>query len=251
MPCKRTGIAALFCDLGNVLVTFERRAEWLWKMAKLFNPKQLDGSPDLDGTKKLSFFDRLAKCRILDLLQDAEAMFDGPDTGRVTAEQVYAGFISAADVTRDLVPPERFWAAYDAHLVIVPQTCRLIQEIQARGVVLIAASNGNSWLTPDLLALTAGIRFDGVVLSWQIGCRKPGSDFYHTCRDRAEPVAGGTLTFPQCLLIDDTPSNIESFRQLNGHTIQFKASRDPGVLAQRIAVLKRQLAELGLGDTEE
>lgn len=243
-PCTRPGIVVLFCDLGNVLVTFEPRAEWLWKMAKLYGPTHSLG--DLEDVRKRLFFERLAQAGVLDLAQKVEAMFEGPDTGRISAEQVYTGFLSAAEVTRDRVPPERFWAAYDAHLHVVPETCRIVQDIQSSGVLLVAASNGNAWLAPDLIALSGRIRWDAVILSWQVGARKPNRGFYDVCRARAEDLLHKSLTFSQCLLIDDSTANVEAFRRLGGHAIQFEASGRRTILAIRLSELMRQLAEVGL-----
>ncbi len=72
--------------------------------------------------------------------------------------------------------------------------------------------------------------FDGLVLSHEVGARKPRAEFFHAALRLAGCAARA------CVFIDDLPANVEGARALGWHGIVYRKGAD----------LARSLAELGV-----
>jgi HAD superfamily hydrolase (TIGR01509 family) len=72
--------------------------------------------------------------------------------------------------------------------------------------------------------------FDALVLSHEVGMRKPCADIYAHCHN----LAGSTPR--QCLFIDDLPANVEAARACGWHGIVYHRGLD----------LRRELHKLGI-----
>lgn len=232
-------IYALFCDLGNVVLWYELRSNWIWRLARYFNP-------DLTDADEAPFLDCLVKYRVLDGSQPRDHMFRWFDQGRVQPTQFYEAFLMTANRTPMQVPASRFWYAWGSHHQIIPEVCALLQGLKRPDLALIIATDADCWAGTDLTRLYSGVPWDGVVMSAAVGDTKPGVKFFTACRTLAETVLRRNLGWEHCLLLDDKQRNIDGFRELGGNAIQFKADRDSATLQNQIKVLQRQLNEFGI-----
>ncbi|MDD5110207.1 MAG: hypothetical protein PHI63_03250 [Patescibacteria group bacterium] len=242
LPAPEQKILAIFCDIGNVLIRFWERGEWLWHMAKLVNPGIVpDGIPEKTAREKfLEYF------RSLGMLAKGktggDAQWPSLETGRVPLVRLYHAFVEAAGTTCDEVPQERFWFTYGNRHRIIPETCELVRALRRPDRVLIAATDGDSLAAADLVQMEGNVRWDGVVLSGRIGCMKPRDDFYLACRTAAErALSRRAVMWHECLYIDDVHTHVESYLALTaGHAICFDATRQPA------AQLRTQLQDYGV-----
>jgi glucose-1-phosphatase len=102
-----------------------------------------------------------------------------------------------------------------------PAVCSLIPTLKARYRILLG-SNTNALHSrhflkqfQDLLA-----SFDAVVLSHDIGVRKPNAAFFQYCQRLAGCPAG------ECLFIDDLPANIEGAKAAGLHGAVYTPGED-------------------------
>lgn len=226
-----------------MLVRYRKRSEWLWQMAVMVNPKL--GEPSCAAAFRGLFFDRLQQAGVMEP-GAGERAFVRLDMGEVGFHQLYHAFMQAADVTSDQVPRERFAYAYSCSHQIIPETCAILREVQDRGVALIAATNGDSDAAGDLLALQAGIRWSGRIISSQLGCKKPELKFYCACLELAQHAMGDPkLQLLNCAYVDDIATYVQAYRKLDiklpqAQAICFDATRQPA------EELRTRLVELGL-----
>jgi len=112
-----------------------------------------------------------------------------------------------------------------------PEVCELIPRLKQRYRILLG-SNTNAVHARRFLKQFAGVlgHFDHLVLSHEIGTRKPDADFFHTCQRLANAKAS------ECVFIDDLPVNIEGARAIGFH----------GVLYRPYMGLAAQLQALGV-----
>jgi putative hydrolase of the HAD superfamily len=109
--------------------------------------------------------------------------------------------------------------------------CRLIPRLRGR-VRLLLGSNTNEIHSRHFRRQFADTlaHFDHLVLSHEIGQRKPRREFFEHCLRHAGSPAD------ECLFIDDLPANIEGARSCGWHAILYRDYPD----------LERQLAALGV-----
>ncbi|MDO8560420.1 MAG: hypothetical protein Q7S23_05350 [bacterium] len=224
-----------------MVLRFCNRTDRLWQVAKLAAPPPFG----LEDRRRREFLQSLKSSGILDDSRPGEDAAWKLDTGVVTQRQLYRAFLQAAGCNEDAFPPERFWMAYSSDLVVIPPVCDLLSEVQQRTVV-IAATNGETW-SADLVYRQTGFQFDGAVMSWQVGHKKPDHEFFEACLAKARAVQGDrTLNYPDCVFIDDIQAYCDGFEKLGGHAIQFEANPCPLTLALQMNKLRLQLAELRL-----
>jgi len=101
---------------------------------------------------------------------------------------------------------EIFWAN--------PEVCDLVPRLRGRYRLLLG-SNTNAVHARRFLKQFAGVlgNFDHLVLSHEIGTRKPDADFFHTCQRLANAKAS------ECVFIDDLSANIDGARSIGFHGI--------------------------------
>lgn len=225
LPSAPSGIRALFSDLGNVLVTFRNRTDWLFEIAKMLRPEW--GSPESAATSKLILRQRLAAAGVIDAIGEGEGCCWKLDTGHLTVEQLYHEFLAAVKVTRDRMSLSEFACAYNGHHGIIGETCELVQQVKARGIALIAATNGESQAACNLVELKTDIRFDGRAISCRIGHKKPDERFFRRCLTLAEEAMRQGLEWAQCVLVDDIEHYVKEFQRLGGIGICFNATTQP------------------------
>jgi putative hydrolase of the HAD superfamily len=187
----------------------------------------------------VAFFDhRLASSRLAaytDLpLADLHAfLFGAPleddyEAGRIST----AEFVSRArEVCRLRCSAEQFHADYADIFWANADVCALVPRLAARYRLLLLSN------TNDLHALRFRPQFAdtlrhfaGLVLSHEVGARKPGPEIFGHALRLAGCLPG------ECVFIDDLPANVAGARAVGWH----------GVVYSNHAAAMRQLTELGV-----
>jgi HAD superfamily hydrolase (TIGR01509 family) len=111
------------------------------------------------------------------------------------------------------------------------EVCRLIPELKPR-YRLVLLSNTNELHAVHFRRQFADTlaHFDALILSHEVGLRKPCADIYAHCHK----VAGSKPS--QCLFLDDLPANIEAARACGWHGIVYHPGLD----------LRREFHRLGI-----
>lgn len=118
---------------------------------------------------------------------------------------------------------EIFWAN--------PEVCELIPRLKARYRLLLG-SNTNAVHARRFLKQFAHVlkHFDHLILSHEIGTRKPDADFFHACVRRAEARAS------ECVFVDDLAANIEGARSVGLHGIVYRPNANLAGQLQALGV---------------
>jgi HAD superfamily hydrolase (TIGR01509 family) len=135
-------------------------------------------------------------------------------TGRAPAD------IAGDDLKRTILDGCRF----------LPGMEQLLADLCARATRIWALSNYSPWMVELRRRLDLDRYFEGYVVSYETGFRKPDPRAYRDLFQRAgvEP--------PSCLFVDDRQVNVEAARQLGMTALLFKSA----------AQLRQQLAGLGV-----
>ncbi len=150
------------------------------------------------------------------------------ESGRLSTP-VFTGM--ARETCRLTCTDEQFAAAYSDMFWPNDEVCALVPLVKRR-YRLYLLSNTNDLHYRRFKAQFAGVLscFDGLVLSHEVGVRKPDPRIYEACRARAGRPAA------ECLFIDDLPSNVEGA----------VACGWQGLVYRRGADLRDGLAEFGV-----
>ena len=110
-----------------------------------------------------------------------------------------------------------------------PEVCELVQRLKPRYRLLLG-SNTNLIHATQFRRQFAEVfgHFDALVLSCEIGHRKPTPEFYAHCQALAQAEPG------ECLFVDDLPANIDAARRHGWHGIVYKPGEE---LAGRMRAL--------------
>jgi putative hydrolase of the HAD superfamily len=112
-----------------------------------------------------------------------------------------------------------------------PDVCALVPQLKPR-YRLVLLSNTNDLHYRQFRTQFSEVlgHFDALVLSHEIGARKPSPRVYQACLERAGRPAH------ECVFIDDLPSNVEAARACGWHGVVYHRERD----------LRGRLMELGI-----
>jgi FMN phosphatase YigB (HAD superfamily) len=100
-------------------------------------------------------------------------------------------------------PEEVFRSAWADIFWPNPDVCSLIPKLKPHYRLLLASNTNELHALQFMRQFSETLRhFDALVLSHQIGVRKPRAEFFEHCRKLAECAAA------QCLFIDDLPANV-------------------------------------------
>ncbi len=112
------------------------------------------------------------------------------------------------------------------------EVCDLVPRLKSRYRLLLG-SNTNELHAGQFCRQFAGVlsHFDKLVMSHQIGVRKPHASFFEHCQKHAAGEAG------ECLFIDDLPANVAAARACGWHGIQYHSFPDLEAQLKRLAVL--------------
>jgi putative hydrolase of the HAD superfamily len=116
---------------------------------------------------------------------------------------------------------EEFGRAYGDMFAPNEDVCRLVPGL-AGAYRLLLLSNTNELHARQFRRQFAGVLapFAGLVLSHEVGLRKPDTGIYRHC----ERLAGGRPG--QCLLIDDLPANLDGARACGWATVRYHPGDD-------------------------
>jgi epoxide hydrolase-like predicted phosphatase len=136
------------------------------------------------------------------------------ESGRLTEEQFLAHFIDRCQLscTADVLGEacaDIFWPN--------PEVCELIPRLKGRCRLLLG-SNTNAIHARFFRKQFGDVlgHFDELVLSHEIGVRKPKPGFFEHC----QRLAGSSPE--QCLFIDDLPENVQAAKNLGWRGIVYK-----------------------------
>lgn len=219
----------IFSDLGNVLLFWEDRIKYLSTIASYLLGKPIDQT---ELKNQLSF---------LLTTESGEDAYENLDTGKITASQFYQAVLSVLQLTAQQLPEDRFWPLYASHLQPIIPVVKLWQKLQRKGYFFVAVNNGNNIYVADLIAVRFKIQWAAVIISSQIGVKKPNPRFFQAALDVLNKNTKiEKMEFGNCLLVDDIQSYCDAFSALGGQAICFNASKES------IGVLKEKLVRLGI-----
>lgn len=126
---------------------------------------------------------------------------------------------------------EAYGARFSEMMLPMPDSIALLDELAARRVGLYALSNWNADTFEQTRARFPFLeRFDGLVISGQVGVAKPDRRIYEHL------LEGHGLAPEEVLFVDDRPENVEAGRALGISAHLFEGP----------AALRRELSEHGL-----
>lgn len=201
-------------DLGNVLVTFWERLDWMRHIIKVFGGDPNTAAELFPGSKQGV---------------NGEDLYHAMDIGTLTSADFYEQFCRASGVNLTF---ERFLQISCRHIEIIPPVVDLLLEIQRRFPV-IAVSNGN-FVAPDLLRVH-GINFLEVFVSADHGVKKPGL-FAKVVAFLKEKGFEPSIS----PYVDDLPKYVEGVREYGMPGILFNGREES------VEVLKQSLAKFGI-----
>jgi glucose-1-phosphatase len=153
---------------------------------------------------------------------------DAFESGRITAAEFLRQFRSLCGLRCD----DEFLSAACADIFRPnPDVCALLPKLKP-GYRLLLGSNTNELHAVQFRRQFADVlrHFDHLVLSYEVGVRKPRAGFFEHCQLLAGCPAH------ECLFIDDLPANVEGARACGWHGIVYKG----------IEALRAELAALGV-----
>jgi putative hydrolase of the HAD superfamily len=132
---------------------------------------------------------------------------------------------------RLLCTPEYTVAAWEDIFTPNEEVCALIPSLKPKYKLLLG-SNTNALHSRKFVKQFEDVlaHFDGLVLSHEVGVRKPKREFFEYC----QRLAG--CSSEECLFIDDLPANVAGARALGWHGIEFTG----------ISGLRAELARFGI-----
>jgi putative hydrolase of the HAD superfamily len=111
------------------------------------------------------------------------------------------------------------------------EVCSLVAQLKPRYRLLLGSNTNElhaAWFRRQFADTLK--YFDHLVLSHEVGVRKPHAGFYEHCQRKAE------ATPEQCVFIDDLPANIAAARQCGWH----------GILYRNFDDLQKELVAIGI-----
>ena len=153
----------------------------------------------------------------------AEQMYQSVYKGALE-DQVERGYLTAPVFLRQV---HQLWSLrcdveFLAHAVgdvfwANPEVCDLVPKLKGR-YRLVLGSNTNAIHARRFLAQFADTlkQFDALVLSHEIGTRKPDAEFFHHCHRLANAKAS------ECVFVDDLAENVEGAQAIGFHAIMYR-----------------------------
>ncbi len=209
-------IKAILSDFGAVLVRYDPIADVITRIAKQFGG-------DAEAARAWYTKNWLSV-----------------ENGSLRHLDLWLGVCSAAGLPIRELPIDRFSALYVRHLQPIPETIRILKELQQQ-YPLIGVSNGDfgSLHIGDMLQAEHGLTFSRVYVSSSERLRKPellGKVASDLKRDYG-------ISPEECVFIDDVPAYTQSARDNYGmHAVTFNGMSD----SPEFWRLRAQLLELGV-----
>ena len=188
-------IKTIVFDFGNVIGFFDPRPAF----------------------EKLAQYTALSAEALIDFLYEGE-LEDAYESGRMSS----AEFLRRVREGCRLSCSEK--ALIDIYCDIFrpnDEVCRLVPLLKPHYKLLLG-SNTTELHAQQFLRQFADILrpFDAVILSWQIGARKPRPEFFRHCQERAQSEP------QECLFIDDLPANVAGAQQCGWQGLVYHPGND-------------------------
>ncbi len=153
---------------------------------------------------------------------------DAYEKGLITSEDFVAQVHARWQLRCD---QEQLRAAWSDIFEPNPDVCPLVPQLKSTYRIVLGSNTNDLHSRQFRRQFADTLRhFDGLVMSFEIGVRKPHPSFFAHCLQHARCLPA------ECVFIDDLPSNVDSAR---GCGLQ-------GVVYQSAADLRQQLAALGI-----
>jgi glucose-1-phosphatase len=112
-----------------------------------------------------------------------------------------------------------------------PEVCELIPKLRGRYRILLG-SNTNAIHAAQFRAQFAEVlsHFDALVLSYEIGTRKPDADFFQHC------VRLAAAQPSECVFVDDLAGNIDAARAVGLHGLHYRPGENLAAKLQAVGV---------------
>jgi glucose-1-phosphatase len=150
------------------------------------------------------------------------------ESGRISTA-VYTGI--ARETCHLTCSDAEFAAAYSDMFTPNPDVCALVPALKTKYTLYLLSNTNDLHYRQfheqfrDVLA-----NFDGLVLSHEVGVRKPNRGIYEVCQRRSGRPAA------ECVFIDDLPTNVAAARACGWHGLQYRRGDN----------LRDELARLGV-----
>jgi putative hydrolase of the HAD superfamily len=199
------GISTVVFDFGNVLGFFSHRK----------------------SAEQVAAYTDMAPEAVLAYLYGGKLEEDY-ESGRLSTA-VFTGMVR--QTCRLNCTGEEFATAYSDMFWPNTGVCALVPRLKPR-CRLFLLSNTNDLHYRQFCTQFADVlcHFDGLVLSHEVGVRKPKPGIYEACQRRAGRPAA------ECLFVDDLPTNVEAARACGWQGLTYRRGDDLG----------RELARLGV-----
>ncbi len=153
---------------------------------------------------------------------------DAYESGRMTSADFLRTLREGCGLT---CPDEALREAYVDMFWPNEEVCALVPRLKPRYRLLLASNTTELHSLHFRRQFADTLRhFDALVLSYEVGARKPRPEFFRHC----ERLAG--CAPPECLFIDDLPANVAGAQRCGWQGIVYRPGDD----------LRRQLAEAGV-----
>jgi putative hydrolase of the HAD superfamily len=113
-----------------------------------------------------------------------------------------------------------------------PEVCELVPRLAPRYRILLG-SNTNAIHSARFIAQFADVlcHFDSLVLSHEIGIRKPAAEFFRHCQERANAAPA------ECVFVDDLPANIAGARAIGFQGIVYQPNENLAAQLRTLGVV--------------
>ncbi len=177
--------------------------------------------------RQLREFTSLTAEQIYPLIYDND-LEDRFEKGHLTSDQFLQHYLELGQLGCDAPTLQ---AAMEDIFTPIDEVCELAPRLKPRYRVLLGSNTNIIHSTYYRQHFAHVLKdFDGLVLSHEIGCRKPHPEFFHACLKLAECPA------EECVFIDDLLVNIMGARAVGMKGIVYAPNQD----------LAGQLRELGV-----
>jgi putative hydrolase of the HAD superfamily len=199
-------IKAIVFDFGNVIGFFDhhrvsaRLGEWGGQRPEQLHPRLFGGQLE-----------------------------DDYESGRLSSADFIAHLRREADLH---CHDDEIVSAYSDIFWPNPEVCALLPRLKPRFRLFLASNTTQLHAAHFRRQFADVLRyFDGLVLSYEVGVRKPAPGFFERCEHLAESDPANLL------LIDDLPANVEGARRRGWQGIVYTGFEELGTALVRLGVL--------------
>jgi glucose-1-phosphatase len=189
-------ISTIVFDFGNVVATFSHRR----------------------AAEQIAIYGQASAASIQSYLFGGE-LEDDFEAGRIPSDV----FIGMVRETFDLhCTDAQFTQAFVDMFTANPEVCDLLPRLKPHNRLLLLSNTNDLHARYFLAKFREQLApFNDIVLSHEVGIRKPDPRIYDHCRRKA-----GSPPASECLFIDDMPTNIDGVRACGWQGIVYRPGQD-------------------------